>query len=62
MQVKTGIKTKLNKADGLRFPTEHIPVNRSPSILFVTKTAIAKIAGTPHAKTWKYDAKPSIDS
>lgn len=62
MQANMGINIKLNNADGRRLPTEQIPVNKSPSTLFVIRTTIDKSAGIPQARTWKYDERPSIDS
>uniref|UniRef100_A0A0R3QEP0 Uncharacterized protein n=1 Tax=Brugia timori TaxID=42155 RepID=A0A0R3QEP0_9BILA len=62
MHTNIGTKTKLKRADGLKFPTEQIPVNKSPSIVFVTRIIIARNAGMPQARTWKYEAKLSIDS
>lgn len=62
MHANIGTKTKLNSADGFKFPTEQIPVNKSPSMVFVTRITIARNAGMPQARTWKYDAKLSIDS
>lgn len=51
MHTNIGTKTKLKSADGFKFPTEQIPVNRSPSIVFVTRIIIARNAGMPQART-----------
>lgn len=50
MHTNIGTKTKLKSADGFKFPTEQIPVNKSPSIVFVTRITIARNAGMPQAR------------
>ena len=50
MQINSGMKTKLKRAVDFKFPTEQMPVNTSPSILFEISTMMQSNAGIPQAK------------